>query len=372
MYNGKLKIMHIAQAAGGVDRYLRTLLKYLDNEKFDNILVCSDDFDEDNYKDLVSDLKKVHMKREIGWWDMKSVMMVRKIIKECNPDIVYTHSSKAGIIGRVADIGVKNICIYNPHGWAFNMNCSIMKKTLYILIERMASFFCDKIVCISNSEYNSAIKNRICNVGKIKVIYNGIDLENKTCLCINKTDIGIAKSKKVIGFVGRLSEQKAPDIFVKMALEIKKIYNNVFFLMVGDGELKDEIVKQIDDYNLKSDFLITGWVDDPEKYMSIMDVGVLLSRWEGFGLVLPEYMKEGVPIVATRVDAIPDIIENEINGYLVEKNDYKMASKKVVNLMEDNNVKKRIIENGYMCIKNKFNSDRMAQEHEELFMTLKK
>lgn len=131
MRKNKIRILHVAQAAGGVDRYIRMLLKYLDKEKFENILVCSQDFHEEDYRDLVDSFEQVEMTRAIGGNDLKAIKEVRTLIKKYNPDIVYAHSSKAGAIARVADIGLKNHCVYNPHGWAFNMRCSAKKKAMY-------------------------------------------------------------------------------------------------------------------------------------------------------------------------------------------------------------------------------------------------
>lgn len=112
MRKNKIRILHVAQAAGGVDRYIRMLLKYLDKEKFENILVCSQDFHEEDYRGLVDSFEQVEMIRAIGGNDLKAIKEVRTLIKKYNPDIVYAHSSKAGAIARIADIGLKNHCVY--------------------------------------------------------------------------------------------------------------------------------------------------------------------------------------------------------------------------------------------------------------------
>ena len=112
MRKKKIKILHVAQAAGGVDRYIRMLLKYLDKEKFENILVCSQDFNREDYDGLVDSFEQIEMNRAIGVSDLSSIKEVRKLIKKYSPDIVYAHSSKAGAIARVADIGLKNHCVY--------------------------------------------------------------------------------------------------------------------------------------------------------------------------------------------------------------------------------------------------------------------
>lgn len=112
MRKKKIKILHVAQAAGGVDRYIRMLLKYLDKEKFENILVCSQDFNREDYDGLVDSFEQIEMNRAIGVSDLNSIKEVRRLIKKYNPDIVYAHSSKAGAIARVADIGLKNHCVF--------------------------------------------------------------------------------------------------------------------------------------------------------------------------------------------------------------------------------------------------------------------
>lgn len=115
MRKNKIRILHVAQAAGGVDRYIRMLLKYLDKEKFENILVCSQDFHEEDYKGLLDSFEQIEMTRAIGRTDLKAIKEVRALIKKYNPDIVYAHSSKAGAIARVADIGIKNCCVFSKY-----------------------------------------------------------------------------------------------------------------------------------------------------------------------------------------------------------------------------------------------------------------
>lgn len=324
MMKNKIRILHVAQAAGGVDRYIRMLLKYLDKEKFGNILVCSQDFHEEDYRDLVDSFEQVEMTRAIGSSDLKAIKEVRALIKKYNPDIVYAHSSKAGAITRVADIGLKNHCIYNPHGWAFNMRCSAKKKAMYTAIEKIAAPFCDKIICISDAEKQSALDKKICREDKLQVIFNGVDIEsyeNGVRGTIKRIDLNIPEDAFVVGMVGRMSPQKAPDVFVKMAKHVKDEVPNAHFIIVGNGNQEDEIRKYAEDNDFSNSLHITGWVDNPMSYVELFDVACLLSRWEGFGLALPEYMMAGKPIVASRVDAIPNIIRNGENGLLVEVDD---------------------------------------------------
>ena len=127
MRKKKIKILHVAQAAGGVDRYIRMLLKYLDKEKFENILVCSQDFNREDYDGLVDSFEQIEMNRAIGVSDLNSIKEVRRLIKKYNPDIVYAHSSKAGAIARVADIGLK-ITVYITHMAGHSICGALTKK----------------------------------------------------------------------------------------------------------------------------------------------------------------------------------------------------------------------------------------------------
>ena len=370
MKKKKIKILHVAQAAGGVDRYIRMLLKYLDKEKFENILVCSQDFREKDYKNLVDFFEQVKMDRAIGSNDLKAIGEVRRLIKRYNPDIVYAHSSKAGAIARVADIGLKNHCLYNPHGWAFNMRCSAKKEAMYTAIEKIAAPFCDKIICISDAEKQSALDKKICREDKFQVIFNGVDIEayeNGIHGTVKRKDLNIPEDAFVVGMVGRISPQKAPDIFIKMAKHVKDKVSNAHFIIVGNGDQEAEIQKYAKDNNFLDSLHITGWVDNPMSYVELFDVACLLSRWEGFGLVLPEYMMARKPIVASRVDAIPNIICDGENGLLVEMDDVVGASTAVLKLYLNNNLKSKLIDEGLKTVYKKFDVQRMTRETEKLF-----
>lgn len=370
MRKDKIRILHIAQAAGGVDRYIRMLLKYLDKEKFENILVCSQDFREEDYKNLVDFFEQVKMDRAIGSNDLKAIGEVRRLIKKYNPDIVYAHSSKAGAIARVADIGLKNHCLYNPHGWAFNMRCSAKKKAMYTAIEKIAAPFCDKIICISDAEKQSALDKKICREDKLQVIFNGVDIEayeNGIHGTVKRKDLNIPEDAFVVGMVGRISPQKAPDIFIKMAKHVKDKVSNAHFIIVGNGDQEAEIKKYAKDNDFLDSLHITGWVDNPMSYVELFDVACLLSRWEGFGLVLPEYMMARKPIVASRVDAIPNIICDGENGLLVEMDDVVGASTAVLKLYLNNNLKSKLIDEGLKTVYKKFDVQRMTRETEKLF-----
>lgn len=191
------------------------------------------------------------------------------------------------------------------------MRCSAKKKAIYTVIEKIAAPFCDKIICISDAEKQSALDNKICRDEKLQVIFNGVDIEayeNGVHSAVKRKDLNIPEDAFVVGMVGRMSPQKAPDVFIKMAKLVKDAVPNAHFIIVGNGNQEVEIRKYAEDNGFSDSLHITGWVENPMSYVELLDVAFLLSRWEGFGLALPEYMMVGKPIVASRVDAIPNIV----------------------------------------------------------------
>ena len=360
-----MRVVHVAECVGGVKRYLENFVKY---SRCENIMILSQLYSKDDFTNNVECVDIMDIKHKIGFSVLKEVILLRNKIKKYNPDVVYAHSSIAGAIARMACIGVNVKVVYNPHGWSFNMETN--KKNFYILLERIMSHFCDKIVCISDAEKKSALYYKIAGIDKFCVIYNGIDIESYKK---EVASLPIPEDAFVVGMVGRICKQKAPDAFIRMAAEIKKKIPNSRFIIVGDVLESDLIEKRkIEDLanKLEVDLIITGWVNNPYAYINRFDIGCLLSRWEGFGLVIPEYMLSGVPIVASRVDAIPYLITDGVDGLLVDKNDWRSAADKVLELYKDVNFKEKLIKNGYRTIRERFDARRTSKESEKLFELL--
>ena len=363
----RIKVLHVAECIGGVDRYLHSLLKYIDHEKYENIMVLSKLYEGKVYEKLAEHVEIIDIPHGMGASTLLSAIDIRKIIKKYNPDVVFAHSSIAGAVTRLACIGLKCKVIYNPHGWSFNMQGK--KKMLFIALEKLMAPFCDEIVCISEAEKNSALERKICKKDKLRVIYNGIDFEEYKDSHATRAELEIPKDAFVVGMVGRIAKQKAPDVFVKMAAEVSKKIDNAFFVIVGDiveGDIEEkEFIEQLAEQSgirLK----ITGWVDNPLDYVKQFDVACLLSRWEGFGLAIPEYMLCEKPIVATRVDAIPYLIRDDYNGLLVDVDDYQSAADAIYRL-KDEELKLKLVSNGVKVLRKKFDARRMVTELTNLF-----
>lgn len=362
-----MRVLHVAECIGGVDRYLRCLLKYSTCE---NIMILSQLYKKEDYEGLADYVEIMHMSHSMGPVALKEAKELREKIKKYNPDVVYAHSSIAGAITRMACVGLGVKVVYNPHGWSFNMESK--KKSLFVVLEKIMAHFCDAIICISEAEKVSALREKICGEEKLHVIENGIDIDYYKK---EEADLDLPEDAFVVGMVGRICKQKAPDVFVKMAAEVQKKVQNAYFVIVGDvlegaEEERKEIENLAEKIGVK--LLITGWVDNPLSYMSRFNVGCLLSRWEGFGLAIPEYMLAGVPIVATKVDAIPYLINDGETGLLVEKDDWKAAADKVVMLSRDKKMKSELVENERSTVRERFDARRVSKECEELYGELAK
>lgn len=304
------KVLHIALShGGGVEVYTRMLIRYT-HKIFDTVLVCSSEYN----KALLPESCKIYeldIPREIApLKDLKAAFIIRKIIKKEKPDVVYCHSSMAGAVGRIAAMGLCRKVVYNPHGWSFDMEISSKKKAFYRMLEKSLAKITDKIITISEYEKNTALSNRICKEEKIQVILNGIDLEKCRKSNRSRDDFGYSEKDYIVGCCARISEQKDPLLFAEVAGRIVKKCSEARFVWVGDGEMKAEFVAALKKYNVYEKTLITGWVDNPCEYISLFDIAVLFSKWEGFGLCLAEYVAEGKPVVATNVGAIPEVLKD--------------------------------------------------------------
>lgn len=361
-------ILHISECAGGVERYLQMLLPRLEAQGFQQAFICSKNYEAEKYCNLVDKVYQLDLKQSFNPSHIiKQVRDIRTIIHEVKPDVVYCHSSFAGGLGRLAAFGLGCEIVYNPHGWAFNINGA--KSFFYLLIEYALTPMTDKIVCISEAEYNSALQKHIANEKKLSLIRNGIDVEAVRCAQTkSRSELGISEDAFVVGMVGRLSAQKAPDVFVQSAKLIHEKIPNSAFIIVGNGEEVDYVRTYAKENELQ--LIVTGWTDEPYSYLKIFDVAMLLSRWEGFGLAIVEYMAAEKSVVATKVDAIPTLIEDGVDGLLVEVDNPRDAADKVFWIHLHPEEAKEMRRKALRKIIGNYNINRVTKQHVRMFNNL--
>lgn len=327
----RCKILHIALVhGGGVEVYTRMLIEHT-YKHYDTILICASAYNKKLLPANACAIYDVDVPRKISVReDLKAALAMRKIIKKENPEFVYCHSSMAGALGRIAALGLGCKVIYNPHGWSFDMAVSSKKKKFYRFLEKFLAMTTDKIVTISEYEKRIALNNKICHENKIEVIYNGIDLDICKSINVERTRFGYKEKDFIVGCAARLSEQKDPLLFAEVAGYIAKKQPDARFIWVGDGELRENFITALQKNNVFDQTIITGWVDNPCEYISIFDVAVLLSKWEGFGLCLAEYIALGKPVAATNVGAVSEIIQDGICGKLIEHRNPVLIAEEVM------------------------------------------
>lgn len=363
-----MRILHIVECAGGVERYLEMVVPRLAADGIEQEIVCSHSVDTSKLeksvkKCVVTDMRQTFNPMAV----VKIIGQVRKAIKEYQPDIVYCHSSFAGVFGRIAALGSKCKVVYNPHGWAFNRQ----KKSdvIFEVIERLLAKCTDRIVCISEAEKQSTITHRITSEDKLMLIPNGIDIDAvRSAVPIDRKLLGINENAFVVGMIGRLSTQKAPDVFIRASKLIHDQIPNSAFIIVGDGEQREEIETFAQQHGLN--LVVTGWTDKPYSYLKTFDVAMLLSRWEGFGLAIVEYMAAEKNVIATRTDAIPTLIEDGVDGLLVDVDNPQQAAEKVLWLYHHQKEAAKIRNKALQKVYAKYDINRVINQHIDMFNEL--
>lgn len=310
-----MKILHVGEYVnGGVATYLRTLLNRLQKyNDIENYLLISEYKSQKNWDSITKKIFYYKYKRSI-FNIFSAIKQIHEVIEKVNPDIIHVHSTWAGLFVRLPYLFRKRKAkiIYQSHGWAFLMDTSKYKKNIYALVERILSMPTDKIINISNYEQNQAIKYGL-NKNKMIMIYNGVeDKVNKSNLKLNWD-----KNKINLLFVGRLDKQKGLDLFLDVYDKMK--LENIHLYVIGISVLDNNLPQ-----NTKY-VTYLGWVDskDIDEYYQACDAVIMPSRWEGFGLVAIEAMRNSKPVIASNMGALPELIKNNINGYIfdIEKDD---------------------------------------------------
>ncbi len=287
--------------------------------------------------------------------DIKALKEIKRIVKEEKPDIVHLHSSKAGVLGRLAVNGNKIRMFYNPHGFSFlKQDDSKLKRCIYWMIEKIIAIFNRKctIVGCSKGEYLEAKKlnkNSIC-------INNGVDIDklNKETAKLNDKEIDYDNIK--ICTVGRISFQKNPQMFNEIATN----FPNIEFTWIGDGELKD---------NLKeSNILITGWKSKQEvlKILNNNDIFLLTSLWEGLPISLLEAMYLKKICIVSDVIGNSDVIINRENGFICKQ--VKEFNKIISNLKEEKKQVEDMRKNAFDNILEIYNTKKMCMRYKEEYI----
>jgi glycosyltransferase involved in cell wall biosynthesis len=340
----KINILYVITKLelGGAQKQLLSLVEGLDKEKFNPYILSARDGLLVKAAQDIAGLKLIRCRflarpiRPIK--DILAFFFIYRFIKSNPIDIVHTHSSKAGILGRLAAAaaGVKNI-IHTVHGWSFHKHQFKLVYYFYIFLEKLCASFSSAIIVVSRWDQAIAKQQAIGRQDKYRLIRYAINcekLKNNTYAYPVRKEFGLSEADLVVGMVACFKPQKAPLDFIKIAGLIKNDFPNVKFILVGDGVLRKKISVLIKKLKLEKQIVLTGWRNDIERILSGFDIFVLTSLWEGLPVVVLEAMAAGLPVVATDTGGIREIVLPEETGYLAEPQDLRSLQEKLSELLK--------------------------------------
>jgi len=389
----KYKIVHIItrlDKGGSALDTIHTVLG-IDKEKYEVILVKGPTYESKMSKEekasVISDLKEARLKgvkivninflirRTNPVYDLLALFSLYKFLIKESPSIVHTHTSKAGIIGRLAAfLSRVPIIVHTPHGHVFFGYFSFIKTRLFIFIEKITSYITDKIIAVSSGEKTDYLLLNIANEDKFVVINSGVKLDKFKELPFHekqnfKKKLGIPENALVVGTVGRLVPVKGPEYLIKAAKHIIPKYPETFFIFTGDGRLKQGLKKKAVELGIENNVIFLGWRNDVAKIISVYDIFALPSLNEGMGKVLVEAMALGKPITASNVGGIPDLITHGTNGFLVSPKNSEQLAKYIQILITDKEKRESMGQAGKEIALN-FSAENMVKKMANLYKEL--
>ncbi len=395
-----MKILFIVTKSemGGAQRFLYELVTHLEPEKYE-ITVAAGGHGELFEKLYKKDIKTVTIKNFSNIPGIKNFLAfweIFRLINKFNPDILYLLSSEAGFTGSIAGSFYRLLfwrknpkIIYRIGGWAFKEPKNIIIKKIYLWAEKISAPFKD--ITITNSEFDRqlAIKNKIVEPDKIVTIYNGFDINNLKFLSKEKAikfiepkipifakapaspakrgDSAGKKNSILVGTIANLYKNKGLEYLILAAKKLRENRKNYYFMIIGEGLEKQNLENLIKKHELENYVILTGRIPDAYQYLKAFDLFVLPSVKEGQPWVILEAMAAGVPIVAINIAGIPEMIENEKSGILVEPADSNALAEAIKKMLTHPSLAQECALNAFTMVREKFGIEEMIRKNEELF-----
>ena len=392
----KIKVLRIINRfnLGGPTFNAAYLTKYLSND-FETLLVGGDKDDSEESSTFILDqlgLEPIiipEMRRDIGFAaDKIAYQKLKKIIQEFQPDIVHTHASKAGTLGRIAAYKCKvPIIIHTFHGHVFHSYFGKTKTLIFKIIERFLAKKSTAIIAISEIQKNELVDvHKICKKEKIKVIPLGFDLsrfqenvEEKRKSFRNFYQID--DDEIAIGIIGRLVPIKNHKLFIDAIGQLSKKSNKkIRAFIIGDGEEKENLKSycetvhvdfvEFDDVQTQNTITFTSWIKEIDWANAGLDIIALSSLNEGTPVSLIEAQAANKPIVTTNVGGVENIVLPNQTAFIVPPNNLNQFSEALLKLIEDDELRLTMGKQGWLHVKDKFHFTRLVNDMEKLYVSL--
>ncbi|HEX2912499.1 MAG TPA: glycosyltransferase family 4 protein [Chloroflexia bacterium] len=371
----RLLLVITQSETGGAQKYVRDLATGLPREQYEVKVVCGG-----NSK-LVTDLQREGVEvtaleclvREINpVKDWKAFTALRKIIKAWQPRIVHTNSSKAGLLGRLAARSCNTpVILHTAHGFVLSEPLSLPVKTFYWIAEKAGAIAGNHTIAVSESDRRLALRFGLTAPSKITTIYNGIEIQPDESPAGQFEDLrlaaGLPPEKKLVGTVANFYPTKGLSYFISACAQVKKVFPDCHFVLIGDGEERALLERQVQELELCQDVTFKGRCEDAWRMMHSLDVFVISSVKEGLPFSLLEAMAQERPIVATRVGGIPEVLREGEFGRLVAAGEPQALAKEIIDLLEHPAAARELGRQARCRVLESFTLDKMISSTHQLY-----
>ncbi len=371
-----IKVLHIITKLelGGAQINTIYTVNNLNKTKFTSFLLCGDkgilNNKINNTKNLMIVPSLIRSINPIK--DIFALIKMMTYIKSIKPDIVHTHSSKAGILGRLAAKLCKvSTIIHSVHGFAFSPNHSKVKNLIFIKIEKFISKITSHFIFVSNSDIKTAIENNFTK-NNYSLIRSGFPIEKFISWQGNKKEIrkkyNIPEDHFVCGIIAPFKPQKGLFHLLNISKKVVEQNKKVIFIIAGDGILREELERSINEKGLSTNFRLPGFVSDIENIISIFDLGISTALWEGLPQSLIQLRLMKKTIIASNIPGNNEVIIEDKNGFTIDVNNYNDFAEKIINIINNEELLNRT--NNHNEDLSKWDADYMVKEQELLYSSL--
>ncbi|HZS12242.1 MAG TPA: glycosyltransferase family 4 protein [Nitrospirales bacterium] len=364
---------------GGAQQNTLFTVAHLDRARFQPILITGERGLLDDEADRLTgvDLHRVaSLRRPIHpWMDARALVELTRLLKRLQPTIVHTHSSKAGILGRLAAhrAGVP-VIIHTIHGLGITPDQPVWLRGMLIRAERLAGRHTTRCFAVSEANREAAIRLRLIPADRCVVLRSGIDIaayrNRRIDVQAKRRELGLSVDHAVIGMVAPMKAQKAPLDFVRVARAVQEARPDAQFVYVGDGPLRRAVEQEIVRLGPAGLVRLVGWRRDVPDLLRCFDALLLTSRWEGLPRVYLEALASGVPVVGTAVDGAGEVIQDAVNGFLCAPGDIEALAQKVLYLIEKPDEARRLGRTGQQGLPADFDIHAMVRAQERHYSDL--
>ena len=369
-----IRVMHVIARmnVGGPAVLVADLIRSLDHQRFSTVLVTGycDENESDYLDEVAGDLAAVRIPglgRSVSLLkDLGAFFILIKEIRRFKPDVIHTHTAKAGVLGRLAGLIARPQArrVHTFHGHLLHGYFGSGKTRLVILLEKVFGLITYRFIVIGNVVNRDLVRAGIAQDSKFEVIYPGLQDLDKYRQTDAQRVLGLDQGKKYLVFVGRLTTIKRPERLIDLARFLKDIHPECWLLIAGAGELLEPLSAQAEREELPMTFL--GWRKDIGMILSASDIAVLCSDNEGIPLTLIQASQAGLPIVSTNVGSVSDIVLDGVTGLLTEVSS-KGLMVGVSALLDDPVLGHRFGKAGQERAREFFSSRTMVERHERLY-----